>query len=159
MFLFQISLLGPGDIDIAELLVRMQFAIYCSTSELHMTPKSENDILSKASDGSVEDEEEPEVIVESEALDVTIQDDDETSVETSVDEEDTEKAVENEELTILSNEDPNEDAEKNKRNVHDVTSEETHECMKWSDLIQQEEKRKVICVAFPPLQLLVSFKF
>jgi hypothetical protein len=148
-------LLGPGNIDIAELLVRMQFAIYCSTSELHMTPKSENEILSKASDGSVEDEEEPEVIVESEALDVTIQNDDETSV----DEEDTEKAVENEELTILSNEDPNEDAENNKRNVHDVTSEETHECMKWSDLIEQEEKRKVIFVAFPPLQLLVSFKF
>lgn len=134
-----ISLLGPGNIDIAELLVRMQFAIYCSTSELHMTPKSENEILSKASDGSVEDEEEPEVIVESEALDVTIQNDDETSV----DEEDTEKAVENEELTILSNEDPNEDAENNKQNVHDVTSEETHECMKWSDLIEQEEKRKL----------------
>ena len=149
----------PGNIDIAELLVRMQFAIYSSPSDFDMTPKSDIANLNKASDGCVEDEEEPEVIIENEDFDVTIEDDDDEDA--SGDEGKIEKTVEGEELTIIVSEDHNEkDAENNERNVNDVSSEETLERMKWNDLIDQEEKqRKVIFVIFLHLQLLVSFKF
>lgn len=151
-------MLGPGNIDIAELLVRMQFAIYSSPSDFDMTSKSHIAKLNEASDGCVEDEEEPEVIVENVVLDVTFEDDDEDA---SVDGEKTEKTVEGEELTIVVNEDCNEkDAENNERNVNDMSSQETHENVKWNDLIDQEEtKQKVIFVNFLHLQLLVSFKF
>ena len=157
MFLFQISLLGPGNIDIAELLVRMQFAIYSSPSDFDMTPKSDIAELNTASDGCAEDEEEPEVIVEKEVLEVTFEDDDEDA---SVDGEGIEKTIEDEELTIVVSEDHNKkDAENNERNVNDVSS-QTHEHVKWNDLIDQEEtKQKVIFVNFLHLQLLVSFKF
>jgi hypothetical protein len=150
-------LLGPGNIDVAELLVRMQFAICSSTSELDMTLTSETDTLNKASDGSVEDEEEPEVIVENEDLEVTIEDDDEASA----DGEETEKAVEDEELTSVSSEDPDEkDAEDGERNVNDVASQETHDYAKWNDLIEQEERQQeVIFIVFLHLELLISFKF
>jgi len=158
LFLFQISLLGPGNIDIAELLVRMQFAIYSSPSDFDMTPKSNIDKLDKASDSCVEDEEEPEVIVEKEVLEVTIEDDDEDA---TVDEEKIEKTIEGEELTIFVSEGPNEkDTENNERNVNDVSSQETREHRKWNDMINQAEtKEKVIFVNFLHLQLLVSFKF
>lgn len=151
-------MLGPGSIDIAELLVRMQFAIYSSASDFDMTPKSDIAELNKTSDGCVEDEEEPEVIIENEVFDVSIEDDDE---DTSVDEEKIEKTIEGEELTIVVSEDCNEkDAENNERNVNDVSSQETNERMKWNDLIDQEETRQeVIFVIFLHLQLLVSFKF
>lgn len=150
-------MLGPGNIDIAELLVRMQFAIYSSPSDFDMTPKSDVAELNKASDGCVEDEEEPEVIIENEVLDVSIEDDEDASV----DGEKIEKTIEGEELTIVVSDDCNEkDAENNERNVNDVSSQETHERMKWNDLIDQEETRQqVIFVIFLHLQLLVSFKF
>ena len=157
-------MLGPGSIDIAELLVRMQFAIYSSPSDFDMTPKSDIAKLNEASDGCVEDEEEPEVIVENEVLEVTIEDDDDDDDDeddATVDGEKIEKTIESEELTIVVSEDPNEkDAENNERNVNDVSSQETLERMKWSDLIDQAEtKQKVIFVNFVHLQLLLSFKF
>jgi len=149
---------GPGNINIAELLVRMQFAIYSSPSDFDMTPKSDIAKLNKASDGCVEDEEEPEVIVENEVLEVAIEDDDEDA---TVDGEKIEKIIEGEKLTIFVSEDPNEkDTENNERNVNDVSSQETHECTSWNDLIDKgETKEKVIFVHFLHLQLLVSFKF
>lgn len=135
-----ISLLGPGNIDIAELLVRMQFAIYSSPSDFDMTPKSDIAKLDKASDGCVEDEEEPEVIIENEVLEVTIEDDDEDA---TVDEEKIEKTIEGEELTIFVSEGPNEkDTENNERNVNDVSSQETHEHTKWNDVIDQAETKQ-----------------
>jgi len=151
-------LLGPGNIDIAELLVRMQFAIYSSPSDFDVTPKSDIGKLNEASDGCVEDEEEPEVIVENEVLEVAIEDDDEDA---TVDGEKIEKTIEGEELTIFVSEDPNEnDTGNNERNVNDVSSQATHEHTKWGALIDEgETKQKVIFDNFLHLQLLVSFKF
>jgi hypothetical protein len=135
-----ISLRGPGNINIAELLVRMQFAIYSSPSDFDMTPKSDIAKLNKASDGCVEDEEEPEVIVENEVLEVAIEDDDEDA---TVDGEKIEKIIEGEKLTIFVSEDPNEkDTENNERNVNDVSSQETHECTSWNDLIDKGETKE-----------------
>lgn len=150
-------MLGPGNIDIAELLVRMQFAIYSSPSDFDMTPKSDIAKLNKASDDCVEDEEEPEVIVENEILEVAVEDDDE---DTTVDGEEIEKTIEGEELTIVASEDHNgKDAENIERNVNNASSQKTQR-MKWNDLIDQEEKKqKVIFVNFLRLHLLVSFKF
>jgi hypothetical protein len=172
-------LLGPGNINIAELLVRMQFAIYSSMSDFDMTPKSGFAKLNEASDDCVEDEEEPEVIIENEILEVTIDDDDDDGGggggggdgddddddddddDASVDGEKIEKNMEGEELTIVVSEDHNEkDAENNERIANDVSSQGTDEHMKWNDLIDQEEaKQKVIFVIFLHHQLLVSFKF
>jgi hypothetical protein len=140
-----------------------------------MTPKSDIAMLNEASVGCEEDEEEPEVIVENEDLEITIEAnyDDEDA---SVDGEKTEKSIESEELTVVVSADPNEkDAE---RNVNDVSSQETHEPVKWTDMVDQEEteeqvdqeetkeqvdqeetKEQVIFVNFLHLQLLVSFKF
>jgi hypothetical protein len=151
LLLFQISLLGPGNIDIAELLVRMQFAIYSSPSDFGMTPKSDNAKLNKASDDYVEDEEEREVIVENEILEVTSEEEEEAAAaaddddDATVDGEKIVKTIESENLTIVVSEDPNDkDVENSERNVNDVSS-QTHEHMKWTDLIDQEEtKQKVI---------------
>jgi len=148
-------LLGPGNIDIAELLVRMQFAIYSSPSDFDITPKLDIAKLNKASDDCVEDEEEPEVIIENEVLEVTIEDDDNDGCDDDDDHDDDDatvdgekigKTIESEDLTIVVSEDPNDkDAENTERNANDVSSQETHEHMKWTDLIDQEEsKQKVI---------------
>jgi hypothetical protein len=90
---------GPGNIDIAELLVHMQFAIYSSPSDFDMTSKSGIAILNKASVGCEDD-------------------------------------------------------------VHDVSSQETHDRTEWTDVRDQEEtEQMVIFVKFLYLQLLVRFKF
>ena len=148
-------MLGPGNIDIAELLVRMQFAMYSSTLELVRTPKSEIATLNRTSDGCFEDEEEPEVIVEkevleveNEVLEVTIEDDDDDDDDASVDGEKIEKPIENEELTIVASEDPNEKDAENEMNVNDVSSQETLEHMKWKYHIDQEETKQEVFFSF-----------
>jgi ribonuclease BN (tRNA processing enzyme) len=130
----------------------MQFAIYSSTSDLHVALNSEICTVNEASD-----EEEPEVIIEKEDLEGIIEDD----YEASISEEETEKPVEDEELMEVSNEDRNEeDADNSEHNGNDVTSQETDDLVKWSDLTEKEEREwKVIFVVFLHLQLFVSFKF
>jgi hypothetical protein len=137
LFLFQISLLGPGNIDIADLLVQMQFAIYSSPSDFDMTPKSDIAILNKASVGCEEDEEEPKVIVENENLEVAIEADDDDE-DASLAGAKIEKSIESEELTVVVSEDPNKKAAE--RNVN-MSSQKTRERVKWTDLIDEEESK------------------
>jgi hypothetical protein len=110
-------LLGPSNIDIGELLVSMQFAVYDSTPELYVASNSETSLLDDGSSVIIEDEEDAEVIVENE----------ETVLNAEVEEE-TSNSAEDQEGVAVTDEDPGvEEDGNNERNVSDVISPEVNE--------------------------------
>jgi hypothetical protein len=137
-------LLGPGNIDIGELLVRMQFAIYISAPEFNMAPNSETGTLDEESSVIIEDEEDTEVIIENEETKVTAE------------EEETDNSADDQEEAEVSNDKEDGNSE---RNVSDVTPPEIAEHIKWNDLIEQEEEKQEVLFIFSiHLQLRVSLK-
>ncbi|PNF34127.1 hypothetical protein B7P43_G01154 [Cryptotermes secundus] len=125
-----ISLLGPGNIDLAELLVRMQFAIYVSTPVFDMASNSETGVSDDGSSVIIEGEEDAEVIAENEETEVTAEVEEETA-----------NSAEAQEEAEVSNEDPDDKEDGNReRNVTDMTSLEVIERVEWNALIEEEQE-------------------
>ncbi|XP_069688826.1 RING finger protein 17 isoform X2 [Periplaneta americana] len=111
-----IDLIGPGNIDIAELLVRMQFAIYTTCT---MLPNSDQGTVDDEASVIIEDQEQ---IEEEDPTDKEIEEEDPTDKE--IEEEDsTDKKEENNDTQIF------------------IPSGDVNITMKWSDLIDQEEEQ------------------
>lgn len=137
MFLLQISLIGPGGINITELLVSMQFAIYTSPPEIYVKPDSETGMLDEETSVIIEDEEETEDHVEDEEAEVIIEDEQETE-NIVFGEEEIQDEVEYEETEVSNGE-----AGNNERNISDMKSPELDVSVQWNDLIDQEEGKQV----------------
>ncbi|XP_021928807.1 RING finger protein 17 isoform X3 [Zootermopsis nevadensis] len=132
-----ISLIGPGGINITELLVSMQFAIYTSPPEIYVKPDSETGTLDEETSVIIEDEEETEDHVEDEEAEVIIEDEQETE-NIVFGEEEIQDEVEYEETEVSNGE-----AGNNERNISDMKSPELDVSVQWNDLIDQEEGKQV----------------
>lgn len=133
-------MLGPGNINLAELLVRMQFAIYVSTPVFDMASNSETGVSDDGSSVIIEGEEDVEVIVGNE----------ETKVTAEVEEE-TGNSAEAQEEAEVPNEDPDDKEDGNsERNVSDVTSLEVIEHVEWNAMIEEEQEVLFIFFFCPP---------
>lgn len=139
-------MLGPGNIDLAELLVRMQFAIYVSTPVFDMASNSETAVSDDGSSVIIEGEEDAEVIAENEETEVTAEVEEEIA-----------KIAEAQEEAEVSNEDPDDKEDgSSERNVSDMTSLEVIERVEWNALIEEEQEVLFIFFFFVHLQLHVS---
>jgi hypothetical protein len=140
-------LLGPGNVDIGELLVRMQFAIYISAPEFDMASNSETGMSEDGSSVIIEDEEDAEVIVKNEEKEVTAEVEEETG-----------SSAEGQEEAEVSDEDPDEkEGGNNEKNVSDVTSTEEDEHVEWNALIEKEQE--VLFYFFYPPSVTSELKF
>lgn len=129
-----ISLLGPGNIDIGELLVRLQFAIYVRAPEFDMASNSETGMSDDEASVIIEGEDDAEVIVENEETEVTAEVEEETG-----------SSAEDREEAEVSNEDPDDkEGGNSERNVSDVTSPEGDEHLEWNALIEKEQELQKI---------------
>lgn len=123
-------MLGPGNIDIGELLVRMQFAIYVSAPVFDMASNSETAVSDDGSSVIIEGEEDAEVIVENEETEVTAEVEEETG-----------NSAEDQEEADVSNQDSDDKEDgNNESNVSDVTSPKVNEHVEWNALIEMEQK-------------------
>jgi hypothetical protein len=147
LFPFQISLIVPGDISITELLVRMQFAIYTSTSEPDMILDSESGTVDEGESVIIEGEEETEVPVEDEGTEVVVEGDEENGNIADYKEE-SEDIVEYEKTEVSNQEPSGREVENNEKNVNDKKSPEIKESVRWSDLIEEEESSKEVFLLF-----------
>lgn len=135
-------MVGPGNIDIAELLIRMQFAVYSNISKLDTS--SESGTLDEGASVIIEDENETEVIVENEEkTDITTEHEEET-VNVVDDKEKIENIVEDGEIDVSDEHPSGKETENSESNVNDMTLPQTDEHLVWNNVIDQEEKSQKV---------------